>query len=45
MVDMLNLSDQERELMGTNGREKMQRQFDEKIVINQYFKEIEALWP
>ena len=44
MVDMLNLSDQERALMGTNGREKMQRQFDEKIVINQYFKEIEALW-
>lgn len=45
MVDMLTLSDQERALMGTCGREKMLTQFDEKIVINQYFKEIEALWP
>ncbi|AYJ79915.1 hypothetical protein AN286_06995 [Aliarcobacter cryaerophilus ATCC 43158] len=38
---MLNLSNDERKRMGQAGRKKMIKEFDEKIVINKYFKIIE----
>lgn len=40
---MLGLSVAERVEMGKKGREKMQKQFDEQIVINKYLAEIKAL--
>ena len=36
MVKFLNLSDNEKYTMGQNGRKKMEKEFDEKIVIDQY---------
>ncbi|WP_249291442.1 glycosyltransferase [Campylobacter curvus] len=38
MEKMLNLSDEERRRMGTSGREKMIKRFDEKIVISKYLE-------
>lgn len=40
---MLTLSEEDRIEMGRKGREKMQQQFDEKIVIDKYLHEIQAL--
>lgn len=36
MVKFLNLSRDEKKLMGQNGRDKMEKEFDEKIVIDKY---------
>jgi glycosyltransferase involved in cell wall biosynthesis len=44
MVRMMELSEEERGKMGKAGREKVLRQFDEKIVISIYLKEIEKLF-
>ena len=43
MKKMLNLTEEERCLMGKHGRNKMIREFDEKIVINKYLKSIEKV--
>jgi len=43
MEKMINLSKEERIAMGKAGREKMIREFDEKIVINKYIQEIKLL--
>ena len=43
MEKMLNLSEEERKQMGKRGREKIIREFDEKIVINKYLETIENL--
>ena len=36
----LNLTEKEREILGKNGRKKVIKEFDEKIVINKYLTEI-----
>jgi len=41
MKDMLLLSNEQRRNMGKNGRLKMVREFDEKIVIQKYLQAIE----
>ena len=41
MKDMLLISDGQRKLMGQNGRLKMEKEFDEKIVIEKYLKAID----
>ncbi len=43
MVMMLNLSEREREAMGQRGREKIVKEFDEKIVIDKYLKTIKEI--
>jgi hypothetical protein len=43
MEKMLLLPEAERLQMGLKGREKMLKQFDEKIVIKRYVEVIEAL--
>ena len=40
---MIAMSHTEREAMGQRGREKVEREFDEKIVINKYISAIEAV--
>jgi len=40
MIQMIELSNEERVLMGKRGREKMEKGFDEKIVINKYLETI-----
>lgn len=41
VINVINLSDEEKAKMGKAGREKMEREFDRKIVTNKYLKEIE----
>ena len=41
MKEMLFLSEEQRKLMGQNGRIKMEKEFDEKIVIQKYLKAID----
>jgi glycosyltransferase involved in cell wall biosynthesis len=43
MEMMLNLSDDERKVMGKAGREKIVKEFDEKIVINKYLESIKEI--
>ena len=43
MIMMLNLSDEERKVMGQAGRAKMIKEFDEKIVIDKYLEAIEDI--
>ena len=43
MEKMLNLSFDERNTMGKAGREKIVKEFDEKIVIEKYLKAIESI--
>ena len=43
MEKMMGLSLKERSLMGRNGREKMQREFDEQIVINKYMQAVDSV--
>jgi len=43
MEKMLNLSAEQREAMGKAGREKMVKEFDEKIVINKYLEAIKEI--
>ena len=43
MLKMLQLSPEERKLMGEKGRNKVQQQFDENIVINKYQEAIKKL--
>lgn len=40
---MINLSKKERDLMGKKGREKILKEFDERIVINKYLKTIKRI--
>jgi len=41
MKEMLLLSEDQRRLMGENGRLKMKKEFDEKIVIQKYLQAID----
>jgi glycosyltransferase involved in cell wall biosynthesis len=41
MKEMLLLSDDQRKLMGENGRLKMEKEFDENIVIQKYLQAID----
>jgi glycosyltransferase involved in cell wall biosynthesis len=41
MKEMLFLSEEQRKLMGQNGRIKMEKEFDEQIVIHKYLKAID----
>lgn len=43
MRQMAEMSDDDRHAMGQRGREKMVREFDEKIVIDRYLKEINRI--
>ena len=43
MEKMFNISNEERMQMGLKGREKIKKEFDEKIVINKYLKSIEKI--
>jgi glycosyltransferase involved in cell wall biosynthesis len=43
MSQMLSLSDEEREQMGQAGRAKVERQFDEQIVIDRYLSVLERV--
>jgi glycosyltransferase involved in cell wall biosynthesis len=43
MEMMINLSEEDRKLMGKKGREKIINQFDEKIVIQKYLKAIKIM--
>lgn len=43
MARMIGMSFAEREAMGLRGREKVEREFDEKIVIQKYLEAIEAI--
>ena len=43
LAQMATLSPGERKAMGLRGREKAERQFDERIVINKYLETIEAI--
>jgi glycosyltransferase involved in cell wall biosynthesis len=43
MARMIDISYAEREAMGLRGREKVEREFDEKIVIDKYLAAIEAV--
>lgn len=42
LIKMLSLSDSERQKMGESGRRKMEREFDEQLVINEYLASISA---
>jgi hypothetical protein len=41
MIEMLLLSEDQRRLMGENGRLKMEKEFDENIVIQKYLQVID----
>lgn len=41
VIKVINMSDEDKTKMGKAGREKMEREFDRKIVTNKYLKEIE----
>ena len=41
VIKVINLSNEDKAKMGKAGREKMEREFDRKIVTNKYLKEIE----
>jgi glycosyltransferase involved in cell wall biosynthesis len=43
MEEMINLSEAERKTMGQKGREKVIKEFDEKIVIEKYLKTIKEV--
>ena len=43
MEKMLNLSPKQREAMGKAGREKIVKEFDEKIVIEKYLQSIDEI--
>ena len=43
MTAMIRLDEKSRRLMGEKGREKVEREFDEKIVIKRYLEEIQSL--
>ncbi len=43
MEMMMNLSENQREAMGNNGRKKMMDEFEEEIVIQKYLKEIKKI--
>jgi len=43
MEKMLNLTEEEREIMGKKGREKILKEYDEKIVIQKYLNAIQEL--
>jgi hypothetical protein len=43
MLKVVSMERHEREAMGNAGREKMAREFDERIVLNSYVKSITAL--
>ena len=43
MIRMLELSDDDRALMGKRGRKKMEKEFSEKIVINRYLEAINKI--
>ena len=43
MEKILKLSDREREIMGKRGREKVLKEFDQKIVVKRYIKIIEEI--
>lgn len=45
MKEMLFLSEEQRKLMGQNGRIKMEKEFDEQIVIHKYLKAIDLALP
>ena len=45
MKEMLFLSEDQRKLMGQNGRIKMEKEFDEQIVIQKYLKAIDLALP
>ena len=45
MKEMLFLSEDQRKLMGQNGRIKMEKEFDEQIVIHKYLKAIDLALP
>ena len=40
MEKFINLSNEERKQLGLNGRNKVEKQFDRKIVIDKYMQEI-----
>ncbi len=40
MEEMLNMTENDREYMGKLGREKMLKEFDESIVINEYMNTV-----
>ena len=44
MQMMINLSKEDRRLMGEAGRSKILKEFDEKIVIEKYLKTIEGIF-
>jgi glycosyltransferase involved in cell wall biosynthesis len=44
MIQMYLLSEEERSLMGKRGREKMIRQFDDKIIFDMYSKELKEVF-
>jgi len=44
VIKVINLSDEDKAKMGKAGREKMEREFDRKIVTNKYLKEIEQVY-
>jgi hypothetical protein len=43
MEAMIRLSENEREIMGRRGREKVIKQFDESIIIKKYHRSIEEV--
>ena len=43
MIRMLDLSNDDRALMGKRGRKKMEKEFSEKIVINRYLEAINKI--
>ena len=43
--EMLSLTEYQRKLMGQNGRIKMEKEFDEQIVIQKYLKAIDLALP
>jgi glycosyltransferase involved in cell wall biosynthesis len=44
MENMLSLTFEARAVMGKRGREKVEREFDEKIVIRKYLEAIEVIF-
>ena len=43
MADMLLLNDEALQLMGKNGRQKVEKQFDEKLVVEKYLESIRTI--
>ena len=43
MISMICLADKDRALMGLKGREKMELEFNEQLVIDQYLKAIHEI--